>query len=405
MIASTVTVEEKSGAKRRIVLRGAGLPLRGASWKGEQRLVTKWYVGNPYEATQHVLGPIDPPSEWHGVWNTTRLIGTPPSFYSGAGAAEQRITRASSMRDIFDQLARDAALLRVTWATDDGRQLVREGRIGPYSFDHERMDDIQWSITFVWVGRGDGPPRSLELTGENMEASFRAVYAALNDFAGTITGNLGPFSSIVGLPNSSIFSTFDEFHALSHDVTAFLQDTSDLALGLAERIDASFSSSVDETTATPHDVSIDVSLSAAAAAAATATFGQELGRRPVETMVAPGSRPSRVAAMAAYAAAVHGASDQAHARAQNLAAAARKRRSAAAPSTARIDRAAPEHVIATVRARAGETFASLALKYYGTPDAAGAIARANGVPSYQVAPCAGALTLIPVLTSTDLTAP
>ncbi len=401
MHASTLLIEEKTGKKRRLVLRGAGLPLQGASWKSEQRLVTKWYAG-ARSATQHVLGPFDAPSEWKGVWNTTRLFGAPPSYYSGAGAEEQLIIRANELRDLVDAFARDGALLRVTWATDDDRTLVREGRIGPYDFAHARMDDIEWQITFVWTGRGDDGERTTPTT-ESLEAAARAAQAALRRVGSVVNGNLGPFTAIEGLLGSALANTIGKYEGLSRQIVHLLEGAAADSAEVAKLIAAALSST-DLANATPYEASLDAGLAASAAVQSATAIGDELGRQPVEAQV-PGGRPSQVASAAAYTARVHAAADDAAARALALQGAAARRQSSVAKGGAARDRVAGRSVIATLRPRAGETFASLAQKYYGSPDMAGALARANGVPSYQVAPCPGALVLVPALSGVDTSAP
>jgi hypothetical protein len=414
MIASAVTIEETTGQQRKLILRGAGLPQQGASWKTEQRLVTKWYAGNAWEATQHVLGPIDPPSEWRGVWNTTRLISAPPSWFAGSGGGEQQVSVASDLREVFDGdlgLVRSGALLRVTWATDDGRSIARVGRIGAFEAQHVRMDDLTWTCSFVWVGRGGGPPRATQFAQPNVASSQMAAVRALNNLASAVPGSLGPYTSVVGVPGSAVSLQLGVWETVAPGVTLTLFAAAATATDLSARISAAWSyangSSAGQPTsgASAFDLSADGTQAAVAAAVAAGQLGYALGEMPVESLCAAGSSPGMVAAVAAYVASVHEAAQVAEAAAIDLAAAAKKRRTAQAQSTAAQDRARAGDVLATVLPKRGDTFASLAQRHLGSADLAGALARANGVPSYQVAPTQGSIVLIPVLSAADISAP
>lgn len=406
MIASVVTIEEKTGQRRRVVLRGAGLPLQGASWKTRQALVTKWYAGNPWEATQHVLGPSDPPTELRGIWNTTRLVAAPASFYSGAGAAEQKVVVASELREVFDGdlgIVRSGALLRVTWSTDDGRSIAREGRIGDADFSHARFDDISWTMTFEWTGRGGGPPREVQFRGDDAILAQRDAVRALNDLSTTIPGSLGPETAVPGLPQSATDPTIGTLESVDPTALELLNLASDAASLFSQRIFASFASATDIASATAFDVSTDASISAQAAANFASGFLRQLGEIPAERLARPGSSAAQVAAIAAWVARIAAQAQRAEARSQDLAAAAAKRKSALAAQ--RPDRMTAGAVRSTALAMRGDTFASLALRHYGSADLAGQLARANGVPSYQVAPCPGSVVAIPVFSAADLTSP
>lgn len=102
--------EELTARHREIVLRGAGLPLKGANFPATQRVVTTWYPGNSAQATQHVLGPIEKQSQWSGEWNTTRLLQQ-ACLFRDAGV-ETQIVIADDLRSLLEDLFRGGALLR-----------------------------------------------------------------------------------------------------------------------------------------------------------------------------------------------------------------------------------------------------------------------------------------------------
>lgn len=189
---SAVVIEELSGQKRKLELRGPALPFPGATWKGKQKLVTTWNNGNSEEATQHVLGAEDPPVEWEGLWKRTQM-GHAPSYLSEAGGSPSPIVSPSFLRDTVDDIARKGQRLRVTWSVIDsvnganiGRPLTREGRISDYEFPHDRMTDIHWKITFEWVGRGEQPH---VVSTRDPEFSTAALQSAANEFAALAIGS------------------------------------------------------------------------------------------------------------------------------------------------------------------------------------------------------------------------
>lgn len=399
-----VLIEEKTGQQRKVALQGAALPLQGTSWKTKQALVTKWYAGNPWEATQHVMGPSDPPTEMKGIWNTTRLVAAPATLLGPGGL--QQVVIASELREIFDGdkgIIRSGALLRVTWASDDGRSIAREGRIGESDFTHVRFDDISWTMNFEWVGRGNGPPREVQFNGDDAIIAQRNAVKALSDMASTIPGTNGPVTAVDGLPGSATDPTIGDLESVDPDALDELNTASDSATLFSARILASFSSSVDLTTATAFDASADASISAQAAAAFAGSVVRRFGEIPPERLARPGSSAAQVAAISGWVARIIQQAQVAEARAQDLALAAAKRKNAI--NSQRADKMPASAVRSVYRTKSGDTFASLAQRFLGSADLAGQLARANGMPSYQVAPCPGSVVAIPVLNAADLTAP
>src|SRR3954466_4299054 len=131
--SSSLTIEELTGERRKLELRGPGLPLKGAGWEGSQNVKTTWYPGNGIEATQQVLGPKEEPSEWEGEWNRTRLGRTPCLFTDGAGTPT-KVTAPSFLIDLMDDIRIRGTKLRVTWTVVDESgtpraSKVREGRL------------------------------------------------------------------------------------------------------------------------------------------------------------------------------------------------------------------------------------------------------------------------------------
>lgn len=153
---SEITIEEVSGLERKITLRGPTLPHRGVSWGTQNRITTTWYSGNASEATQQVLGPIEPPTTFEGFWRRT-MMGKSPALYS-EGGNETKITTPWVLKELMEQICRQGARLRVTWVSsaqiDAFFSLVREGRAASIIFNHDTESDIGWRIEWAWMSRG-----------------------------------------------------------------------------------------------------------------------------------------------------------------------------------------------------------------------------------------------------------
>lgn len=166
--ASVVMIEELSETGildqifrtgRRVELRGSGQPKQLASWIGKQRITTKYYVGNP-NATQQVLGPMEMPSEWEGEWHRTMLSRSPATYIDDSGVP-QFVVRPDQLVDAVDEIRRRGHRLRVTWsarlAEDDTQEVrfVREGRLAQFETAIVRAEDINWKMQFEWASRGE----------------------------------------------------------------------------------------------------------------------------------------------------------------------------------------------------------------------------------------------------------
>jgi nucleoid-associated protein YgaU len=393
---SSIVIEELEGQKRTLTLIGPALPLRGATWGGEQRLITAFPPGRGGEATQQVLGAVEAPSDWEGTWNTTRMVSA-PSLLKSKGQ-EQQITRAFTLMSVFEDIARSGSLLSVTWATED-RKIGREGRIGPYKFPIDRADDIRWSASFVWTSRGSGNETSpIAQASENIEASVRAINGTLADIQSSIVG--APVQSVSsGIPGGASFVTLGQLEQIASAPRAF-----------AERIGttvAALRSNVSRTVGiieTARNQPAQVAEVAATTARETQTemlsIQQRLGRIPPEVQVQPGTPISGVARTASYFASIEQKTQNAIRQSIAVQNAARKNMRAGDARRTE-DQASAQDVVETVFVRKGDTFASIALKYYGTADLAPALARANGLPAYQVAPAVGKRIIIPEFTSAD----
>lgn len=171
MFLTNVVITEVLGAgstqssPRGAVLVGPAMPFKGAPWSGEMNLTTTWYPGNGDDASQAVLGPKEMPSAWNGEWNKTRLYKTPATIVDEDGR-ETTVDEPFVLMQFLEDLFRSGRRLRVVWNTQqspsavgDGTvsangSIVREGRAKQWSFKPSTYWDIEWDVTFEWAGRG-----------------------------------------------------------------------------------------------------------------------------------------------------------------------------------------------------------------------------------------------------------
>ena len=366
---------------------GSGLPKQGAEWAAEQRLATTWYSKNP-EATQQVLGPRELPSDWEGIWRLTQLLTTPCQYDGNDGEGFNDVTDPASLRDIIDALREDGAFLRVLWASA-GQHILRFGRIGKASFPHDRMTDIKWQVTFEWTGRG-ARAASVGTQLNNEQNLFAAQQAAaqvaakiLLDAAASLK-NGGDLFTIADLEQFANYPALlgQQLAQAANLVSSKLKQIGDLlvtaALSPAAFSDAVFNAA---TQAITQFTNLAVTIT----------------QIPTDYMPATGSRGSvsSIARALDQMEKILGATDAATEALVDLLQSSLKL-SQQSPAQGNSQGNAPQQVLATHLCKEGETFISLALTYYADPDQAGALALANGLPAYQVAPDPGFILIVPV---------
>jgi hypothetical protein len=445
VIASNITIVELGGLKRTLNLVGPSLPFRGTKWGGETRLKTKFPAGNP-EAVQHIVGPALAPTQFEGMWRTTQLIGTPASYIDESKNGII-ITRANTLADVLESFAIAGSLLRVTWASDDGRQILREGRIGPHEFAYDRFDDVKWSCTFQWIGRGSNQSKIVQFKNEAEEAGVVAALHDLVDVLNAITSDpirssdpdndlsadddsLGDLESLsAGYSFDALASGVDASISVGFGfgASASFGIGANAGFGAGVSATASFGASAGgagfmagiTASASVTVAGVQASVSAAAAFEAdpnefafeaeavgvTSTLQLDatltlFGQTPPELLAAKPT-PSTVVAAAAYAWRTQQKVHKAAKAAIGVRNAARRRRAASDVSNSRNDRAGATDAVTMHMAHGGETYAGLSLRYYSTPDRASVIASANGDPSFRIAPTPGKRLIIPALAGSD----
>lgn len=382
-MSNSLVIEELTGTKRRLELRGAGMPFRPTGWGSETVVSTKWFPGNR-EGNQHVLSPRIIPAEWEGVWRTTQLLRTPALWAAAEGATGQEVAFAHELQAIFESLQMEGQVLRVTWATQSPAsslqvanpiprrelRIVRVGRLTSVNFRYETVDDLGWGATFEWSGRGDGKGVFVTPSRDLVAAIRSAIVSQEGVRAVVLTGleapptrfSLGQLEAVVDAPRAIV----DSFARAAIAVTSRLKDLGDLVL------------KVRDTPAALVGRALDVANNAVAT---SNNFLDQISREGPETWTA-----STKLSMLTKTASFYGeAQTQAELMADanvGLAEVARRRRSALVGSG---DRVGAGDVMQVHLPREGETWSTIAIKFYGE-DLGGEVARANGFPEYQVIP-------------------
>jgi hypothetical protein len=374
--SSSLLIEELTGRKRRLELRGTGLPFRGAAWGGSTVVATRWYPGNR-EATQHVLSAQEVPSEWEGVWRTTQLMRRPCLWAESEGGVSSDVVMAHQLAAILDEIRMDAQVLRVTWVSNAeglvtaGRELriVRVGHLTEVAFRYDTLDDVGWSATFAWSGRGEQKP-AFAAPSRDMTAAIRSSVLAQEGVVAAFEGrlkapptrfNLGQLESMVAAPREILAS----FASAAVNLTARMRDLGNLAIQIRDTPVALLGQAADV---------------ANNAVAASNQFVDAISRTGPETWTTQAKLSSLTRTASYYGDAETQADVMAEA-ALSFAEVVRRRDSA----LARGGSAASGDALQVHLPRDGETWSTIAEKYYGD-DLGAELARANGFPEYQVIP-------------------
>lgn len=397
MGASSVIIEELTGQGRRLELRGAGMPFRGANWGTRMRMSTTWYSGNSIQATQQVFGSAELPTNWEGVWNTTRLVSSAAEYKGPEGT--QKIARAWVLRDVVESLLSSGARLRVTWATTN-QKIVRVGRAAEWDFPHDREDDIRWKVTWDWMGRGGVQQRVVTFKGDDKVAAQKELNFALAALQQVQALGGAAMQSAAGVPLSADSLSLGDLEAFANGPLETMKSIQQAANQINDTIEDL--ASIAETIATT-----PAQLATAAIQIATNAINvlnqvdQDLGQSVPEayTKVGTVSVPQLLKASKTFGN-VQTSSQVAVDVALKLAEAARRRQNALTAGR-RGDRAKPADMLAVYLTKQDDTFLSISAKFYKTPDHSAEVAKANGFPEYQVSPPVGFPLIVPNLTAIE----
>ena len=387
---SAIVFQELTGKKRTLKLQGAGLPFAGADWASMTTLVTTWNPGNP-QATQHILGSQELPSNWDGEWNTTRLVASPCEFTDENGVTSN-ITLAFTLRSVFESLQRDGQSLRVTWSsTITGKdraarsvKLVRVGRIEEFNSQIDRQDDIRWNASFAWIGRGEQQQQTIDFNADNLLVLSRSLIVAL--------GNLNAAILVAKLrrankrqPETATAFTLGQLETLANAPLTTVDSFARFANSTTNRL-AQIGNIVNTVRALPVSIANRLADVASNTVAVTNQFLDEISRQPAEVATFR-TKVSNVTRNASY---LSGAQTQAQlvAAASDRAARAAAQRLANMQPSNQSDRGEVRNndIITIHLPRAGETMLSISRNFYDGEDFSGELSRANNLPAYTIVP-------------------
>ncbi len=385
--SSSIIVEELAGERRAVRLVGSGQPFRPAAVHVLQQVVTTWYNGNP-EASQQVLGPQDPPVDWEGYWRRT-LLGRTPAVVTQDGA-DTLVVAPYQLYELFDDVCRKGRRLRVTWAALDGAgvdrgKLVREGRLRSFDASFDRVDDIGWKATFEWLGRSETAQRVINQF--NREGD---IAAAINDAqvrANALASYAGfqrSAASNAHLPGSASAITLGQIESLVDYPNRLLQAATRGAQRVVSQLQQ-VGQIMRKARNVPYQLANTALALARDAVAVANQFQDEMGRRSPEL----NSYKMSVQDVMRSTTYLWRGADLA----REMAASGHSlRRTVVTPATHRSEQQ-PRTILGVHVVRPTDTLSSIASKWYGNPDLADTIARANHIPWHTVHPARPTLVI------------
>lgn len=418
---STMTLEEleptfPGGKLRKLVLVGGGLPIKGqAKWTGQTNVKTTWFVGNGLEGSQQVLVPTLMPSQFGGEWNRTRLGRAPCIFFDEAGA-RQSVNDPKVLWDVFEDLRRAAPRLRVTWAVRGQRipgsvgrkgtitaapspvdfSVVREGRLTVVDVTPMTDVDLLWNATFEWVSAGGTLNRVASVRTDDdvgqISQGLQDSVDALDDFvnqAAIVASSTTPLSAskltlgrLEAMAKAPLKAVNSALSKLRYDANQFKQAAQ--VARLLETTPLAIQASV-------LDFSRDVVLIAQQVAQTFATTPVELqaNKRRVADLVRAHRYFGRILDQTALTARQAAEVRARLARAQ-VSGGNRGRVTVRDNATGRATSIIAIHVT-----RDGDTPTRLSVRFYGNPDQADVILKANRLPLHTPSFKTGTTLVIP----------
>lgn len=182
MVAESITFEELTGSQRSIQLSNRALPYRPLAFPGSHRFKKNSYPGNPI-ATIQVLGPDEDEIEFKGAWKSryvfadAKLDGFDDLTFFGLTPITAEI-----LVEAFTRMRISGNQIQVSWGPE-----VRRGIISKFVPNYQRVEDVEWSITFVpsQIGERSLPPLT---TPPIPGIELNAALLALLDVASLIPG-------------------------------------------------------------------------------------------------------------------------------------------------------------------------------------------------------------------------
>lgn len=244
--ASSFTIDEITGQKRKVKLVGRALPYRPFELSGKQRVNTTWLPGYA-DATATVLGPEEENTTIHGFWKD-RFVSKPKSASSAGSVLSKAVgslqavtsvieggglgpaapsspadpitvsgTPIADVRNasnLFDDLRRQGQLLEVAWD-----QQVRRGFLLRFTQKWHNAHDMEWEMEFQWIGRAERAPAP-DAEESSAVSALGALSAALTDMKALADELTALDAALRDAVDSTLQGLSDLVDTLSQGVTA-----------------------------------------------------------------------------------------------------------------------------------------------------------------------------------------
>lgn len=237
MPAFEFRISEIVGSRREIVLRNRALPYRPFEFPAEQHYQQRWYPGNPV-ATVQALGPREGDLTIEGMWKSRYVFGDADligfdEIVDGANARavdfptlDLPIIFAEDLVEAMTRIRIAANTVRVSWGPE-----VRLGLLAKFTPRYQRIEDIEWSATFVWTQRGERQaPRASAATDPTAD-----LLEAVNAVDDTVAA--APLE-LLDNEASAIQSNADDLRKSSVSLTTLLSDVQESATIGVQQIQA-----------------------------------------------------------------------------------------------------------------------------------------------------------------------
>jgi hypothetical protein len=174
--ASAFTITQLTGPERSVRLVSRGLPYRPFNLKTTQRVEITWLPGSPIASTS-VLGPTEEPTSVNGYWKEKYIgdafAGTAPISSDGLP-----ITTIRDAVQLFDSFVREGQVLEVSWDVE-----TRHGYLIEFDKNYHNTRDLEWTMKFLWVSRGEPITPAVFTQEVNLSNSASSLLAFLKDLA------------------------------------------------------------------------------------------------------------------------------------------------------------------------------------------------------------------------------
>jgi hypothetical protein len=146
--APPMVFEERTGARRRVVLRGRGLPYRPIEFDTTQRVEVSSPAGL-HGGVSTVLGPVYGTSSFKGTWKDK---------YIGRGNADTayivlnggQVATVIEAERLFTSIVEQGQELNVSWGP-----VYRRGHIKSFKVQWLNVSDLEWTMELAWLSRSE----------------------------------------------------------------------------------------------------------------------------------------------------------------------------------------------------------------------------------------------------------